>query len=364
MSSKKEHITICSTSFAEYDRRMQRIADVLIDDGYDVSWVCRSKSKLIANKKVRLVVVHPMFSGGVLFYFWYNVLIFIKLIFSKSSLIYAVDMDTVLPCYVACKLKKIKLVFDAHEYFSEVPELQHKKLKQRIWEYLANSICPKIKNNITVSSSLAELFEKKYQTPYTLIRNIPFSKKKISQSQNKTDIVYLGVINQGRGIELAIQAMPYFPDKKLTIIGGGDLMKEMERLANKLEVNHQVSFLGFVAPEKIHQILSDAWIGINMLDNLSLSYYYSLANKFFDYANANLPSVNMDFPEYRSLMSEYKTGVLAQKYDLSSLKEAIQKLENPVFYKKCVENCIEAKKHWNWEKESKKLVGFMKNLQS
>jgi hypothetical protein len=40
------------------------------------------------------------------------------------------DLDTLLPAFIAAKLKRKKLVYDAHEFFTQVPELIHRPITQ------------------------------------------------------------------------------------------------------------------------------------------------------------------------------------------------------------------------------------------
>ena len=74
----------------------------------------------------------------------------------------------------------------------------------------------------------------------------------------------------------------------------------MKKLAKK------VIFKGYVKPKELPKITAKASIGLNLLENKSLNYYYSLANKAFDYIQAEIPAIHMDFPEYRQLNQTYE----------------------------------------------------------
>ena len=99
-------------------------------------------------------------------------------------------------------------------------------------------------------------------------------------------ITYQGALNEGRGLEHAIAAMQRIPDFTLRLIGEGDLSQQLRGQARDLQLASRVEFVGFILPENLRDMTSDAMVGLNLLDERSKSYYFSLANKFFDYMHA------------------------------------------------------------------------------
>ena len=109
-------------------------------------------------------------------------------------------------------------------------------------------------------------------------------------------------------------------------------------------------------------ITLQADIGFNLLENKGLSYYYSLANKAFDYVQAGIPSIQMDFPEYKSLQAQHEVFVLLPDLQPESIANAVQKLAAPAAYGLLAENCIVAAEAWNWDEEKKKLEAVYKRV--
>ena len=125
----------------------------------------------------------------------------------------------------------------------------------------------------------------------------------------------------------------------------------------------RIRFLGFVEPEALKLLTKEAWLGINLLENKGLSYYYSLANKFFDTVQARIPLLTMDFPEYRALCNQYPVAILVQQLNPEQLAKELLALDrNPSRYRSMVDACETASNEWNWEIESKKLVKIWQDL--
>ncbi len=224
---------------------------------------------------------------------------------------------------------------------------------------VAKLFLPHIVYNYTVNQSLKEHYHTRYRRKYEVIRNVPSQSKEPNLKTNKKKLCYLGVVNKGRGLELAIAVMKRLPDYSLTIIGNGDLYDELRHQALGLS---NVEFLGYIEPDKIGAILHDCSIGLNMLQTGSLNYVLSLANKFFDYMHAGLPSINMAYPEYENILKKHPTGVMVKEYTAEALLSILSKLEDETEFQNLVYNCSKYKEIYTWETEQQKLVAFYHNI--
>ena len=360
-----ERIICTVTNDLTYDQRMIRICSSLAKAGYKVLLVGRKRpSSIELNKQpFEQKRLNCFFQSGKLFYLEYNIRLFLYLLFSPFDILCAVDLDTILPCLYASKWKRKLCVYDAHEYFTEVPEVVRRPAIKKVWERIANHAIPKIPNCYTVGPELANIFEKTYGPKFETIRNVPFSQKEEAKPSAPPVILYQGALNEGRGLEQAIQAMKHLEGVELWLAGEGDLSQPLRQLVQEEDLATKVRFLGFVPPNKLKDITLKASIGLNLLENKGLSYYYSLANKAFDYIQAGVPSITMDFPEYRSLNEEYATFILLDVLSAEKIAESIlQLLEDKDLYHQLRLNCLEAKQVLTWEQESEKLLAFYANL--
>jgi hypothetical protein len=128
----------------------------------------------------------------------------------------------------------------------------------------------------------------------------------------------------------------------------------------------QVEFKGYVLPAALRVLTAQATVGIMLLENTGLSYYYSLANKFFDYVQAGIPQLCIDFPEYRALNARHEVAELVPDLAPATLAAALARLlpggQPGARYHQLAANCRRARAEWSWQQEEKTLVNLYRNL--
>jgi glycosyltransferase involved in cell wall biosynthesis len=368
---KKSKKIVCTvTNDLTYDQRMIRICSTLAQAGYEVLLVGRKRRKSLPleEETFQQIRLNCFFDKGKWFYIEYNLRLFLFLIRHPYDGVCAVDLDTLLPAFICCRLRNKQCIYDAHEYFTEVPEVNRRPFIKKIWETLAAALIPRIKYAYTVGPGLASIFKQKYNTNFNVIRNVPIRWNRVDQIDKENDlkiILYQGALNEGRGLETAIEAMKQIDEAVLWLAGEGDLSDSLRQQVQREGLNNKVQFLGYIKPRDLKTLTPKAYIGLNLLENKGLSYYYSLANKAFDYIQASVPSIHQDFPEYRHLNEQYDTFVLLSLLDVSELVAAIKKLLNDeIFYDRLKNNCESAASILNWDREASKLIDFYHQIWS
>jgi len=350
------------------DARMKRVCNALCTSGYLSELIGRERpgSLPFVDGDFQWHRMKCFFAKGPLFYAEYNARLFFQILKRKPDIIYAVDVDTLGACMLAGRIRRTPVVYDAHEYFSETPELESKPFRKQIWKWLEKILIPGTNQAITVSAALAELLEKRYGKVFSVVRNIPESLsesfKGVEERQNGL-IYYQGVLNAGRGLEQMIDAMQFLPDLRLCIAGEGDLSERLRLLAAQSPASARIKFVGWQSHAGLNDLAKKAWIGINLLDGNSLSYRYSLANKTFDYIRAGLPALHMNFPEYQSLVTEYRIGWVTENLHPEMLAgKLLQIYNNPDSWNEVRQNCIDAAQRLTWENESERLMEVFDRL--
>ena len=349
------------------DQRVIKTCDCFNELGYDILLIGRKrKNSLPISRPYKTFRFRLLFNKGFFFYAEYNLRLFFKLLFLKKDLLFANDLDTLLPNFIISRMFSIKLIYDTHEYFTEVPELIGRKKVKSFWQFLEKMTFPKLKNVLTVNGALAKIYSEKYNVPVTVIKNVPKSRNYVEVSPhkfgkgNKRIILYQGSINIGRGLELMIDTMPGLKNFLLVIIGDGDISKQLKKKVTTLGLQKKVIFLGTIPPHDLPSYTKGADLGISLEENLGLSYRYSLPNKIFDYVQAGLPVLAADLPLMNQLIQKFKIGEILKKRDPENLALVI---ENMYCLKESYTESLEkAAELYNWEAEKKVLIKFVKNI--
>ena len=279
-----------------------------------------------------------------------------------KDILFANDVDTLVPNYLVSKLTGTKLIFDSHELFSEVPEIQNKTFVKSVWLRIEKWIIPKLKNVITVSNSIQKHYKRLYNVEATVIRNVPISKKvepkKLPFStKEKKIILYQGSVNLGRGLELMINTMKLLDNYILVIIGDGDIMDRLEQEVLLTNMENRVKFTGKVDPKELKSLTLNADIGFSLEEDLGLNYRYALPNKLFDYIQAEVPVIVSDLPDMKDLVKHYEIGEVLE----NRTPEDLANLVDFVIQKDFSKELSKAKEELNWQKEKEKLIAILKS---
>ncbi len=165
------------TNDLTYDQRMHRICGTLAAHGYSVTLVGRALPHSIAleDKPFQQVRLRCRFQKGFLFYAEYNLRLFLFLMKTPCDAVCSIDLDTLPAGCLATLLRRKRRMFDAHEYFTQVPEVVGRPAVQFFWEMVARLCLPFYRHAYTVGSGLAKIFEEKYGVQFEVVRNVPTS---------------------------------------------------------------------------------------------------------------------------------------------------------------------------------------------
>jgi len=353
-----KRIIISVTNDLFSDQRVLKVAHSCHNNGYDVLLVGRKNNNsqpLILPFKYKLLRL--WFNRSGLFFAEYNIRLFFVLLFYRADILLSNDTDTLLANYLVSKIRRKKLVFDAHEIFPELPELAHRPRIKRIWKKIEDWILPHLKHSYTVCQSISDYYNQKYNINMKVVRNVPYYAKyvgdKMLDYSGKKIILYQGALNFGRGLEWAIDAMPLVNNAVLVIIGNGTIFNELKERVNNLNLNDKVIFLGRISGSELYKYTPSADLGLCLLKNRGLNYYYSLPNRIFDYLHAGVPVLATDFPEIANIVNNYKTGILIKRYNPEYLAGVL----NDFFSKEFdTSHFTETAKQFCWENEEKILL--------
>lgn len=371
-SSKKVLITFLGN--INYDTRCKNLFDTLTANNFDVEflgfdWLTKdfkeTRGKISIIKLKRGFLSIPFY----LKFIWH---IKVKLITSKASIIFAEDIYTLPLAVIFGKLKRSKIYYDSRELFGYLAGLKDNKFKQAFWKWV-EKLFIKQADYVMVTGPLdGEFLKKEYGIKnLILLRNLPrYYKPEIKldlhshlqiKKSNKI-ILYQGVLLRGRGIEKIFSVLNEIPDCIFVIAGGGEFENFYRKLAEDMNVSDKVIFLGKLTQDDLPKITGSVDVGVSLIENVSVSYYYALPNKLFEYIMADVPVVVSNLPQMKEIVDKYDVGYAVDFNSNDELIAAIKKLiEDENLHESKKQNCRIASQELNWEKEVTNLLQTLKN---
>jgi glycosyltransferase involved in cell wall biosynthesis len=173
--------------------------------------------------------------------------------------------------------------------------------------------------------------------------------------------IYQGLLSEGRGIEVLIDAFTQLAPEKchLVLMGYGDI--RYQALVDRAAISHaNIHYHPPVAREWIISYSASADIGIFISERASLSYRYALPNKFFEWAHAGLPVLVSDNLKYQAqLVRQGGFGWAAPLDELTSMIHWICEIDHAPFAKNARRYALPAV----WEEEAKIFSDVYQNNQ-
>lgn len=251
-----------------------------------------------------------------------------------------------------------KLVYDAHELESDrngLSRLQGRltlRVEKLLWRFVDALIVvsPSIESwyqeNIGPKTSAVILNSPLFQEAQQ--QGGDYLRKKFSIPSHCKVFIYVGILGRGRGIDLLIDA---FKDPQISshvvFLGYGELSDTLKRVAVQYPNFHVHEA---VPHSQVVPIARSADFGLCLVQNVSLSDYYCLPNKLFEYCFAGVPVLASDFPDIRALVMQYGVGECC-KLQSADVRNAILRLEHS-------QSTFEFKNltSLSWQSQEKRLV--------
>jgi glycosyltransferase involved in cell wall biosynthesis len=363
----KPGVIVSVTSDLATDQRVKRICGTLHDAGYEILLRGRilSRSLPVEDRPYRIRRIRHFFNKGALFYAEYNLRLFIFLLFGRYDILHSNDLDTLPANYLASLIRRKILVYDSHEYFTEVAELKDRNLVRKTWEAIEKIIFPRLDHIITVSGSIAGEYMKKYGKRPEIIRNFPetpvlmrdCSRSDFGIPSGKKLIILQGTgINRDRGAEEAVESMEFVKNAILLIAGTGDVIPQLREQVHNSGLNDRVIFIPPMPYRELMCLTGLCDAGLSLDRDTNLNHRFSLPNKLFDYIMAGIPVVASPLPEISDIVEKYGIGMIVMDHSPAEIARAINSILDEEHKSNRSENLKKAASELNWEKEKHKLI--------
>lgn len=223
----------------------------------------------------------------------------------------------VLPLGVLVKLfTGAQVVYDAHELesnrngLSKTLSVLTLKAERFLWIWVdalivvSPSIEAWYKKNIGPKKS--EVILNSPVLSGKLVESSDYLRKKFGISVDSKIFLYIGILDKGRGLDLILDAFNSSEVRSsLVFLGYGKMAERLREISSKAG---NIYVHDAVPHEDVVPIASSADFGLCLIENVSLSDYFSLPNKLFEYTFSGIPVLASEFPDIKSVIDQYKIG--------------------------------------------------------
>lgn len=282
----------------------------------------------------------------------------------NPAFVHAHDLNTLAPAVGLTRRHDVRVIYDSHELNTQRAQdgcvaRWYAWLQEKWLIGSANAV-------ITSSNMYADYLEERYSIGRpTVLRNIPEIatpvvrmdlRRFLGIDSYRRILIYQGSVQRGRGIGVAISALGDAPGWDLVVVGYGAGYTAYQRQARKESLGKRVHFVGPVPHEDLLGWTAGADVGLCLIEDMGLSYRWSLPNKLFEYVAAGLPVICSDFGEMGKFVREKRVGELCSPAESTTVGAALNRLMDPQHLAEVRMRAEEVGREHQWETEGQVLL--------
>jgi glycosyltransferase involved in cell wall biosynthesis len=300
----------------------------------------------------------------------------LRLIRTPADIYHALDLPALPACYIAARLHRKPLIFEAYELPLSTRPLSELSTSRR-WLHalitpLLSLVVPYCASVITVSPPIVEEIRRRYHTPrVSLIRNIPAYqvversdrlRQHLGLSAEIRIALYQGYIQSDRALDILVRAAAFLQENTVIVMMGaneGSMQAQLEALIASERVADRVKIIPPVAHTELLDWTASADLGLIIYrPDFSPNVQMMLPNKLFEYLLAGLPVLASSLDAISDIVRTHEVGQIVSSLSPEDVGAAINAmLSDQVTLARMRRNALEAARHeFHWEKESQKLV--------
>lgn len=375
-----KRIVICVISDLVTDQRVHKVSMTLREAGHDVLLIGarRRRSLPLSPRSYRTRRIGMLFQKKVFFYGEFNVRLFCRLLFVRADIFLGNDLDVMPAVWLAGALRSKPIVYDTHEYYLGMPELNGRPAVRKVWERIERFIFPRLRYIYTICDSFRELYYKDYGKTLAVVRNVPYKwpaeincplPPEIAGvlPQGKFFLLFQGAgINPERGVEELVAAMTYLDPARyhLVIIGSGDIWDRIVGMVKAQDLSDRITMIPKIPFEQLRAVTLRADLGLSLDKPTNINHIYGLPNKIFDYLHCGVPVLVSRLAELEKIVRTYDVGDFIENHDPAHIAARIAAIgDHPDRLKRWRNNTVRVRDELNWEREGRIVVEIFEQVE-
>jgi len=349
-----------------YDTRLANFVSMYISRGKSVVVIQGSQISEEFDFKGAHIISFANGETGVSGFLWYWFRASRLLASFVADVYWASDLYSLPLALWRARVSSAKTGYDSREMYAHIGALRRSKLRQKFW-YGLEKFLLRYKPVVVTSGQMdSEYLVDRYKIEYPhVVRNVPAYRSvprndrirhELGLSAGTPVMLYIGGLQEGRGIPVMVQLASMMPDCAFVIVGSGVLEGFVKQAAATAA---NVYYLPVIKNDEVISCAASATLGFALIEPITLSYYLALPNKLFEYIMAGTPVIASYVPQIESIINQYGVGLAVPWNDADATLAGIrQMLDNNEVYQAAVANCQCASRELCWEKEEAGFSAF------
>ncbi|MBS1902161.1 MAG: glycosyltransferase [Bacteroidetes bacterium] len=321
-----------------FDRRIRNLVSLFVRAGWRIELFYGSVTPTEGTLDGVSAMVHikPSAPSGPRFFFSYDRLLTTYLRNAPPVDVTVVSDLFGLRAAARTKPGKSLLVYDAREVYTQLPAVEGSQLKQWFWKQWERRGLGQTDLVVTTAPLDGDVIKAVHGTlpPTVVLKNMPSEADMDSRSidlrsalgigRDRALLVYVGGLQQGRGLVTTIEALQQIPEADLVLIGTGAFTDTLREASARAGLASRTHFYGPAHAADVLPLLRSADVGISLIERTSGSYRLALPSKVFEYLHAGLPVVSSPLEQVQMCIGEQPYLFYADENDLAAVVRAIR----------------------------------------
>ena len=292
----------------------------------------------------------------------------------RAQVYHAHDLVTLPAAWAAARGRGALVVYDAHELFTEIGRLG--RVARAALRVLERLLIGRADRVVTVNDSIADELQRRYGVARpVVVMNCPrlfggppsrersALRARVGLGPGVPIVLFQGMFMPHRGLENLVRSARSFHRGHLVFMGWGPLRPELEALARAEGLSSRVHFTEGVPLRDLLAFTAGADLGAIPYRNVGLNNYLTSPNKLFEYCAAGVPVVASRFPELVKVVEGFALGRTFDPESPDDIAATVNALlDDPVALARAREGASRAARRFNWENESRALLGVYAGL--
>lgn len=382
---------ICMIAYTFYTRdpRVRREAEALAGRGDSVDFICLKEADKAGRRNYDGVNLYPLSAGryqgdSTLLYLAKYASFFLRASFLVSFLFmrkrYNIIQIHTMPDFLVFtafipKLFGAKVILDVHDL---MPELYMCKFRSGPRHFIVRLITWIERRSIAYADKAisvhiphrdALVAHGNAEQKFAVLLNVPdtriFHRNGGREADGKFRLIYHGTVARRHGLEVALRAVSNvkrsIPNLEFLVIGGGDDLGRIKKIAAEMDLGDCVRFLGTMPTEELPQYLRRADLGVVpiLYDPFTR---YMLPLKLLEYVGMGIPCIVSETETIRAYFSDEMVR-FSKPGDERELADGILELyRDPDQRARQVAEAARFNASFNWEQQQKNYFEVVDSL--